>query len=102
MKIVRIIGNVFVNGLPAEVGMDVLPEDLLDARDAEVEFENGAVLINISANFGYLIGIRNVAEIPSTPTVQAVEFTSPITTSEGLVINPPIELTTQPTEDLAL
>ena len=86
MKIVRIVGQVFINGVPAEVGMDVLPEDMLDARDAEVEFENGAVLLNINANFGYLIGIKNSAEptFLSQP-FQFLQPAGPFVTSDGLV-----------------
>lgn len=106
MKIVRIVGNVLVNGLPAEVGMEVLPEDMLDARGgAEVEFENGAVFISISANFGCLIGLQDFEQIPSTSAVQTVEPAIETTPSETVEFTPAVDLpvpSSRPLEDTTL
>lgn len=70
MKIVRIIGNVFVNTVPAEVGTDVLPGDMLDARDAEAELDSGEVYTSFC---GRLAGEVIEDTTTPSPTVQAVE-----------------------------
>jgi hypothetical protein len=94
MKIVRIVGQVFINSLPAEVGSEVLPEDMLDVRDAEVELEDGTLFISICSRFGDLMGLSNGSEIPSTPAVQSMEPTVTVTSKK--------EVVETPAEDLAL
>lgn len=70
MKIVRIVGNVFVNTVPAEVGTTVVPGDMLDARAAEAELDNG----NVYTGFCGAIDGEVVADTTTpTPTVSAVE-----------------------------
>lgn len=52
MKIVRIVGQVFVNSKPVEVGSEVLLGDMLDARGAEVELDNGTVYVGFCGRTG--------------------------------------------------
>jgi len=85
MKIVRIVGQVFINGVPAEVGSEVLPQDMLDVRAAEVELEDGAVFISICARYCDLMGLNIESQIPSTSTVQSMEPTVTVTPEEEVV-----------------
>lgn len=86
MKIARIVGQVFVNTVPAEVGTEVYYGDMIDARDATVELDNGKLFIGICTRLGDVYGTlvpSGVAPDTSTPTptreevVVAVETTSP-------------------------
>ena len=47
MKIVKIVGNAFINTVPAVEGDYVKPYDMLDTREATVTFEDGTEFVGM-------------------------------------------------------
>lgn len=48
MIIKKLVDNVYINGVPAQIGMSIKPYDMIDARQGVVEFESGSQLAYLS------------------------------------------------------
>lgn len=91
MKIVSIVGNAFINTVPAIVGDTVKAYDMLDTRQSTVVFEDGTEIggmctrlvdLNIATDE---VAVSVASEIPS-PTVSTVEPTSNTTETAPAIV----------------
>lgn len=82
MKIVKIVGNAFINTVPASVGESVKPYDMLDTRQATVTFEDGTEIIGMCTRLVDL-GLATVDEVIE-------QITDAVTTQEPLSETSPV------------
>ena len=86
MKIVKIVGNAFINTVPAVEGDYVKPYDMLDTREATVTFEDGTEFVGMCTRLVDL-GLADIdaviAEVteqePLTPVIEPVQPASEVT-----------------------
>lgn len=96
MKIVRIVGNAFINTVPASVGDFVKPYDMLDTRQATVVFEDGTEIGGM-CNRLVDLGLASIDEVIAEVVPAPVEVVEPVVPSP--IIKPvPVTAETPKTE----
>jgi hypothetical protein len=95
MKITQVIGNTFVNTVPAKVGQTVFVTDMIDARQGEVVLDNGFVFEGLCSRLvdqGFAKdGTQAVEEVvTSIPSPAVQEPESTVEVAEEKVVKKPV------------
>lgn len=92
MKIVKIVGNAFINTVPAKLGDDVKAYDMLDTREATVVFDDGTEIIGMCTR---LVDLNLAATEPITEEVVQTPSPaiSPVEPAEETTAETPVKTT---------